>query len=151
MQDIFKLLHHNIRFVFHHLQNIDKSIKKGIAERIFWADLSTEHLYGKIKRMLDDPSYAENIENVSKVFRDQKETPLERAVWWTEWILRNPNAKHLRNVGADLNFFQRQSLDVLAVLFSVILFVVWITLRIFFVICKVLGSFILKSDKKKKE
>lgn len=79
--------------------------------------MTASYFYDVMKKMLTDEKYARNMNGLSAVFHDQKETPLERAVWWVEWSLRHPNATHMQGVGTNLNRFQLQSLDVIGVLF----------------------------------
>lgn len=76
--------------------------------------------------MLSNPMYKENIKEISKCFRDQKELPLERAIWWIEWALRNPKS-HIVNRSKNLNYFQIQSIDVISVLTVVSLTLMYIT------------------------
>lgn len=97
-------------------QNSHKSLKKGISEELVVADLSTSTLTDKLKLLLLNGKYRTNAAAVSKVFRDQKETPLERALWWIEWAMRNPNATHHKNSAMNLNFFEIHSIDVIAFL-----------------------------------
>lgn len=54
--------------------------------------MTTEIVTEKLKLVLEDPKYAKNMTELSIRFRDQKEKPLDRAIWWVEWVLRNPNA-----------------------------------------------------------
>lgn len=129
------------------LQNIDKSVRKGIAGRVFWNDLTADTLYKEIKRILTDPTFQRNSKIISNVFRDQKETPLERAIWWIEWTLRNPNADHMRGV-TDFNFIQLQSIDVLAFIFVVILLILWV---IKLSICGLLKCLSIKNREKEKK
>lgn len=44
---------------------------------------------------------------------------MDTAIYWIEYVIRHRGAKHLRYPAADLNFFQRYSLDVLAFLLLV--------------------------------
>ena len=55
--------------------------------------------------------------------REQPVPPRTLAVHWVEHVIRHGGAPHLRSVGADLNFFQYHSLDVLAFLLTVLLHV----------------------------
>nr|CAD7437949.1 unnamed protein product [Timema bartmani] len=57
-------------------------------------------------------SYASNMRRLSAIFHDQPETPLERAVYWTEYVLRHGGAPHLRSVAVDLPLYQYLLLDV---------------------------------------
>lgn len=56
----------------------------------------------------------------SKNFRDQPEKkPLDRAIWWIEFILRNPNPSYLRSPVLDLGFFKSNLYDVILMAFVV--------------------------------
>lgn len=48
----------------------------------------------------------------SKRFRDQPEKPIERAVWWTEYILRHPNPVHLQSPVPKLGFLRSNLFDI---------------------------------------
>jgi glucuronosyltransferase len=56
------------------------------------------------------------MKKLSAIYRDQPETPLKRAVFWTEYVLQHGGAS-LRSVSADLPWYQYFLLDVIAVLF----------------------------------
>lgn len=75
--------------------------------------------------MLINPKFQENIQITSRAFKDQKETPLERAIWWIEWVLRNPNVTHFIGNGQNLNFLQIESVDVYAFLTITVLVIIW--------------------------
>lgn len=116
-------------------------MKKGYAEQLAIKDLTSSSLTEKIKQLLSDDKYKKNILAASKVFRDQKETPLERGLWWVEWALRNPNAVHFKSSGTDLSFIQIQSIDViafltLAVVMSAFILVAILTKLLKFIFCR---------------
>ncbi|XP_070138045.1 UDP-glucosyltransferase 2 [Drosophila bipectinata] len=78
------------------------------------ADLWTSNatvLIPLIQELLENPSYAKAAQTKSRLFRDQKETALERAIWWTEYVLRNDGATHMRCASRDLSFVQFHGLD----------------------------------------
>lgn len=71
----------------------------------------------------------------SKHFRDQPELPLERALWWVEWILRNPDSNHLKtSANTNLNGIQSNSYDVISVIIFAIILLVFL---IRFVVVKI--------------
>jgi glucuronosyltransferase len=43
--------------------------------------------------------------------RDQKERPIDRAVYWIEYVIRRKGAPHLRSSSRHLNIFQRNLFD----------------------------------------
>jgi glucuronosyltransferase len=64
------------------------------------------------------------MKRLSAVVKDQPQTPLERAVYWTEYVIRHKGAPHLRSAAADLSWYQYLLLDVMLVLATGALLVV---------------------------
>lgn len=91
-------------------------MKAGVAEQIYFPELTTNELKEKLTKVLTKKIYAENMKSRSKRFRDQPEKPLDRAVWWIEYIMRNPNADHLRSPVLRLGFIRGNSLDLFGIL-----------------------------------
>jgi glucuronosyltransferase len=60
--------------------------------------------------------YRENAQRLSRIYRDQPLTPLEQAVFWTEYVIRHKGAPHMRSAVLDLTWYQYFLLDVIAVL-----------------------------------
>ncbi|XP_033166577.1 UDP-glucuronosyltransferase 2A2 [Drosophila mauritiana] len=83
-----------------------------------WSVNATE-LTSLIQELLSNPSYSASARTKSKLFRDQKETALERAIWWTEYVLRHKGAKHLRCASRDLDFIQFHGLDTWGLLIAI--------------------------------
>jgi glucuronosyltransferase len=72
---------------------------------------------------------------VSRIYRDQPLTPLEQAVFWTEYVIRHKGAPHMRSAALDLLWYQYFLLDVIAVL---TLAVVSVLLLVFLILRAVL-------------
>lgn len=85
--------------------------------------MTTEIIKEKLHKILEDPKYKKNAEELSTRFRDQKEKPLDRAIWWIEWALRNPNADFLKSPVLRLGFITGNSFDVIATI-TIILIVI---------------------------
>ncbi|XP_059612716.1 uncharacterized protein LOC132259181 [Phlebotomus argentipes] len=117
-------------------QNLELSIKTGVAEKGDIKNIERNSFRKSIEKMMNDPKYRENAKIRSDVFRDQKETPLERAIWWIEYVLRHPNMTHMKSPSMDLYLVQRQSYDVLAFLFVIILVTFHVFLKISCCICR---------------
>ena len=76
--------------------------------------------------------YTHAARRVSNLFHDQMQTPLERAVYWTEYVMRNNGTDHLRLESRNLAPYQRDLMDVYFLLLLAFLtpFVfIYITLR----------------------
>lgn len=71
---------------------------------------------------------------MSERYRDQPLSPLETAIFWTEYVAKHKGAPQMRSAGLDLSFFAYHSLDV----FAFLLVVVYLTWRLVkFGFCKV--------------
>jgi glucuronosyltransferase len=76
--------------------------------------------------------YRENAQRLSRIYRDQPLTPLEQAVFWTEYVIRHKGAPHMRSAALDLTWYQYFLLDVIAVLvlaLGFVLFFMFLLLR----------------------
>lgn len=61
--------------------------------------------------------------------QDQPQKPLERAIWWLEYVLRHGGAKHLRSPAANISWSEYLELELLSlVLISLVTSLVLITL-----------------------
>ncbi|KAJ8959686.1 hypothetical protein NQ318_021877, partial [Aromia moschata] len=66
-------------------------------------------------------------DSVKRLRRQALDTPmsgLQCAIWWTEYIIRNKGAKHLRSPTADLPVYQYWLLDVMSFLLLGVVFCV---------------------------
>lgn len=86
----------------------------GIAETVRYATFTGEELKEKLTKLLENGTYAHRVAEVSKAFRDQKESPMERAIWWIEWTMRNPNAEYMRSPVHKLGHVAANAFDVVA-------------------------------------
>jgi len=63
-------------------------------------------------------------------------SPKDTAIYWTEYVINHRGAKHLQYVGIHQNFWQRNSVDVIALL----LFCLWIIVKSLSLIVKKLNN-----------
>lgn len=97
------------------------------------------HVDQNIKQVLESNShvvflrfmsrYKENIQKLSALHKDRQIDPLELSVYWTEFVMRHKGAKHLRSAVHDLNWIQYFCLDVIALLTTVVLVFVILTVK----------------------
>ncbi|XP_015230863.1 PREDICTED: UDP-glucuronosyltransferase 2C1-like [Cyprinodon variegatus] len=75
--------------------------------------MTTESLRDAILTVINDKSYKENMMRLSRIHHDRPMSPLDEAVFWIEFTMRNKGAKHLRVQAHELTWYQYHSLDVL--------------------------------------
>uniref|UniRef100_H0XMC3 UDP-glucuronosyltransferase n=1 Tax=Otolemur garnettii TaxID=30611 RepID=H0XMC3_OTOGA len=91
---------------------------KGAAVTLDFTTMSSADLLSALKMVINDPIYKENAVRLSKIHHDQPMKPLDRAVFWIEFVMRHGGAKHLRVAAHDLSWAQYHSLDVIGFLLA---------------------------------
>ncbi|NP_001170814.2 UDP-glucuronosyltransferase 2A3 precursor [Danio rerio] len=92
---------------------------KGAAVVLDINTLESKDLVDALKTVLNNPSYKESIMRLSRIHHDQPMKPLDQAVYWIEFVMRNKGAKHLRVQAHELSWYQYHCLDVAAFLLSI--------------------------------
>ncbi|XP_047989492.1 UDP-glycosyltransferase UGT5-like [Leguminivora glycinivorella] len=105
-----------------------------IGKRIFLSDLTEETLMNAITAILDDKSYRENVMRLRTLMYDEPMTPLQRAAWWTERVLRLRGARYLRAPSAGMSWPEYYELELI---FIVLGFTMAFILLFFFTLCNV--------------
>jgi len=78
------------------------------------------------------------MKKLSAISKDEPQSSLNRAVWWTEYVIRHNGAKHLRSAALDLAWYQYLLLDVAAFLFILIA----ITVLVSYLILKIVYRYL---------
>ncbi|CAH1726113.1 unnamed protein product [Aphis gossypii] len=99
------------------MSNAEALINKGAAEKMNFGDLNEDDIFIKITSMLTNPKYKQKAEELSEAFRDRPMSPLETAVYWTEYVIRHKGASHLRYAAVGMPWYQYYLIDVLIVIF----------------------------------
>ncbi|CAH2089805.1 unnamed protein product [Euphydryas editha] len=114
--------------------NSERYVIFNIGKRLLIEELSEKQLMDAITTVINDDSYRQNIRKLRNVMHDQPKPPLERAVWWTEHLLRHGGA-HLRAPSAHLHWTEYYELDVvLAVVAAFVLLIALLVLFIYFIV-----------------
>lgn len=50
--------------------------------------------------------------------KDQPQSPLERGVWWTEYVIRHGGAKHLQASAAHMHWTEYYAMDLVLIVLS---------------------------------
>ncbi|XP_008054150.1 UDP-glucuronosyltransferase 2B4-like isoform X3 [Carlito syrichta] len=127
---IYEAIYHGIPMVGIPLfvdqpDNIARIVTKGVALRVDFNTMSSTDLLNALKTVINDPIYKENAVKLSRIHHDQLVKPLDRAVFWIEFVMRHKGAKHLRAAVHDLTWFQYHSLDVIGFLLACVATVIF--------------------------
>ncbi|ELV13016.1 UDP-glucuronosyltransferase 2A3 isoform X3 [Tupaia chinensis] len=126
--------------------NIAHMKAKGAAVDVNMNTMTSADLLNALKTVINEPSYKENAMRLSSIHHDQPVKPLDRAVFWIEFVMRHKGAKHLRVAAHDLTWFQYHSLDVIGFLLACIISAMFLVTKC----CLFFYKKFHKTEKKKK-
>ncbi|KAJ8733174.1 hypothetical protein PYW08_001472 [Mythimna loreyi] len=101
--------------------NVERYEFHKIGVRLDMETLTEENFKSAIKTTIGDDSYRRNMERFRSLVQDAPQSPLERAVWWTEYVLRHGGAKHLSSPSANISWWQYLELDLVLTLLAAFL------------------------------
>ncbi|XP_029787111.1 UDP-glucuronosyltransferase 2A1 isoform X5 [Suricata suricatta] len=126
--------------------NIAHMKAKGAAVEVNINTMTSEDLLNALRTVINDPSYKENATRLSRIHHDQPVKPLDRAVFWIEFVMRHKGAKHLRPAAHNLSWFQYHSFDVIGFLLACVATAIFLVTKCCLFSCQKFG----KTGKKKK-
>nr|XP_005902104.1 PREDICTED: UDP-glucuronosyltransferase 2A1 isoform X1 [Bos mutus] len=126
--------------------NIAHMKAKGAAVEVNINTMTSADLLNALRTVINEPSYKENAMRLKRIHHDQPVKPLDRAVFWIEFVMRHKGAKHLRPAAHNLTWYQYHSLDVIGFLLACVATAVFLVIRCCLFSCRKFG----KTGKKKK-
>ncbi|XP_051854354.1 UDP-glucuronosyltransferase 1A7-like isoform X8 [Antechinus flavipes] len=111
------------------MDNAKRMESRGAGVTLNVLEMTSADLSKALKTVINDKSYKENIMRLSALHKDRPISPLDLAVFWVEFVMRNKGAPHLRPAAHDLNWFQYHSLDVIGFLLAIVLTVVFVAVK----------------------
>lgn len=101
-----------IPFIADQYRSIDKSVRMGVAVKMEIATLKVDNFRSSVLKVLEDLTFTENAKKISKIYQDKPMKPLDTAVFWIEFVMRNPDASFFKSPTLELGFLASNSLDV---------------------------------------
>ncbi|RZF33901.1 hypothetical protein LSTR_LSTR009925 [Laodelphax striatellus] len=123
--------------------NVLRAEQLGLGLRLEFDNITETSLNWALNEIITSKSYSETAKKLSTIFRDSPQAPLDRAVYWVEYVLKHKGADHLKCYARHLNWFQYTSLDVIAVGLLIAYFV-------FYCVHKIYSLFVRNMSKKLK-
>nr|XP_045622222.1 UDP-glucosyltransferase 2-like [Procambarus clarkii] len=121
----------------------------GLGDFLEWSNLTEDIILKTLTEIINNTRYKENVMRMSAGMRDQPTSPRDRAVFWTEYVIRHRGAPQLRSPAAQLSWVEFLMLDVLLLLLLALSLLCFILRRILIVVSvKMFGS---GSSKKKQD
>ncbi|CAJ1069307.1 UDP-glucuronosyltransferase 2A1-like [Xyrichtys novacula] len=102
---------------------------KGAARVLNMNFMTTEDLRDAVNAVINEKSYKESAMQLSRIHHDRPISPLDEAVFWIEYTIRNKGAKHLRVQAHELTWYQYHSLDVAVFFLFIVLFIMYLFIK----------------------
>ncbi|VDL79900.1 unnamed protein product [Nippostrongylus brasiliensis] len=119
-------------------KNSKIAAKHGFAVNIAKGEFSEEVVTAAIAEVLQNEKYTQNAKRLSLMVRKKPVSPAHLLVKWTEFVAEFQTLENLVPAGTKLNVIQYYSIDVIAVLSTIltsVIFVVYKVLKFAFVRC----------------
>ncbi|XP_047187536.1 UDP-glucuronosyltransferase 2C1-like [Scophthalmus maximus] len=130
---------------FDQYDNLLRLKERGGAKILTLATVDAENFLENVQEVLNEPSYRMNMQRLSWLHRDQPTTPLDKALFWIEFVMRHKGAAHLRTESYRLPWYSYHSVDVVLFLVGAVLLV----LLFIFILMRCLYAALCKSKVKR--
>lgn len=124
-----------IPLFFDQYDNLLRLQHRGAGKIIELADVSGHSFEQGIHEVLHHDSYRQNMQRLSRLYRDQPMTPMDQATFWVEYVMRNKGAPHLRTEAYKMPWYSYYSLDVLLLLLTIATVMLLLTFAMFRFLC----------------
>ncbi|KAM9827664.1 UDP glucuronosyltransferase 5 family, polypeptide G1 [Neosynchiropus ocellatus] len=137
---LYEAIYHGVPVVclpllFDQFDNAQRLKVRGAARVVEAKSLTKDTFLEALKDVLETPSYRQNIQRMSKLHRDHAVPPMDTAIFWIEYVIRNQGAAHLRPEAFNLTWYSYYCLDVAALLAAVIGGMFWGSLALCRICC----------------
>lgn len=114
--------------------NGQRAQRQGYGKVLPVEELTIATLLGNITELIDNSSYRLKAQQLRRIIMDDIDTPVEKALFWTEYVMRHRGAPHMRSPAHRLSFMHFHNVDILLTLavIVIILFTLgtWVTWKI---------------------
>ncbi|CAK1547660.1 unnamed protein product [Leptosia nina] len=107
-----------------------------IGKRLHLDTLTKDELKNTITMLIEDGSYRENVKKLRHLTRDQPQSALERAVWWTEYVMLHRGAKNLRAPAVNTPWNIYYEIELILSVLTISVFFIGLALSLIIYLCK---------------
>ena len=112
-----------------------EAVRRGLGVHQDWHSLEAAGLKAAVEEVLENPAYREATAELSELVMDTPQHPLDRAVWWMEYLLRHPGNPAMKNPARHLSWIQYFLIDVIAFFGAVLVLICYVLKKLFDFCC----------------
>jgi glucuronosyltransferase len=102
----------------------------GFGKLLEFHDINEEVLSTLLHEVLNNESFRIKAKELSHRFKDRPMSPLDTAIYWIEYVIRNKGAGYMKNPGLTMNWFAYNMIDVYAFILLVIALCCWLVVYV---------------------
>ncbi|XP_037543892.1 UDP-glucuronosyltransferase 1A5 [Nematolebias whitei] len=126
-----------IPLFFDQYDNLLRLQERGAAKILQLVDINSHTFEESIREVLYEDSYRQNMQRLSRLHKDQPVSPMDKAIFWVEYVIRHKGARHLRTEAYKMPWYSYYCLDVLLFFITVMAVIVLSVLATFkFLFCR---------------
>ena len=110
--------------------NVKEAVNKNVGLRLEWHGMTEESLESALLEVLTNPEYQSAVDQLSDLIMDQPQHPLDRAVWWLEYLLRHPHNTSMKPHTHNLSWVQYFLLDVISVIVFILALILLLLVKL---------------------
>lgn len=129
--------------------NMARAELLGWGIQVAYQNLTESSLSWGLYEALTNEKYRNNVKQIAKRLRDQPMQPMERAIYWIEYVIRHDGAHFMQTSAQFLSFVEYNNLDIYGTIALLILLVIFVPIFVFVKIFKRFISNETKSSKQK--
>ncbi|KAK4872741.1 hypothetical protein RN001_014770 [Aquatica leii] len=127
-----------IPFLGDQSMNVLKMVEKGFGLQVDHNTLNKDTFKATILEVINNPKYRNKVKELAELALDQPMSGLEKAIWWTEYVIRHNGTAHLRSPLLDVPYYQYYFLDVFAIFVVALIVLFKLSVFVFRVLVKIL-------------
>jgi len=106
--------------------NLLRAVKLGFAVLLDWDQLTVDSLMEAVVGAMESEDMVASLDRVHRLYTDREKTPVEKAVWWIEYVARNgiEGCKMMKPIAEHIPWIQYHHLDVLFIFVTVIVIII---------------------------
>ncbi|CAL9699563.1 unnamed protein product [Knipowitschia caucasica] len=124
-----------VPLLFDQPENVLRLEIRGAAKVLDVTQITTESFRDTVQEVVNNPFYRDNMKRLSSLHRDQPMHPLDTALFWIEFVMRNKGAAHLRTESYKMPWYSYYSLDVAGLLIAVFSLVTYVFVSVVRLLC----------------
>lgn len=130
-------------------KNLQKAEEAGTGATLLYHDINEENLERLIHEFLKNEAYLYRAKELSRRFKDRPMKPLDTAVYWIEYVIRNKGAEHFKSPALKLSWITYNMLDIYAFMFVFLMAIVYMTFKIVRIFYRFLFFVNIRIDQRK--